>query len=58
MTGTARARWTGALMDEVIAAFVQATERSERIGFDAIELHGGAWLSVERVPLADRQPPG
>jgi 2,4-dienoyl-CoA reductase-like NADH-dependent reductase (Old Yellow Enzyme family) len=46
-----------ALMDEVIAAFVQATERSERIGFDAIELHGahGYLLSEFLSPIANRR---
>ncbi len=46
-----------ALMDEVIAAFVQAVERSERVGFDAIELHGahGYLLSEFLSPIANRR---
>ena len=46
-----------ALMDEVIAGFVQAVERCERIGFDAIELHGahGYLLSEFLSPIANRR---
>jgi 2,4-dienoyl-CoA reductase-like NADH-dependent reductase (Old Yellow Enzyme family) len=45
------------LMDEVIAAHVQAVERSERIGFDAIELHGahGYLISEFLSPIANRR---
>lgn len=45
------------VMDEVIAAHVQAVERSARIGFDAIELHGahGYLMSAFLSPLANRR---
>ena len=39
-------------LERVVAAFRQAAERAVRLGFDAIELHVGAWLSAARVPLA------
>jgi 2,4-dienoyl-CoA reductase-like NADH-dependent reductase (Old Yellow Enzyme family) len=46
-----------ALMDEVIAAHVQGVERSERIGFDAIEIHGahGYLVSEFLSPIANRR---
>ena len=49
-----------AMMDAVIAAFVQAVERSARIGFDAIELHGahGYLVSAFLSPLANRRHDG
>ncbi len=45
------------LMDEVIAAHVQAVERADRIGFDAIELHAahGYLMSEFLSPLANRR---
>jgi len=44
-------------MDEVIVAFVQATERAARIGFDVVELHGahGYLLSEFLSPLVNRR---
>ena len=44
-----------ALMDEVIAAAVSATERSARIGFDVVELHGahGYLVSEFLSPIAN-----
>jgi 2,4-dienoyl-CoA reductase-like NADH-dependent reductase (Old Yellow Enzyme family) len=44
-------------MDDVIAAFVRATERSLRLGLDLIELHGahGYLISEFLSPLANRR---
>ena len=46
-----------ALMDEVIAAAVAATERSARIGLDVIELHGahGYLVSEFLSPIANKR---
>ena len=48
---------TRADMDDVVAAHVQATERAERIGFAAVELHGahGYLISSFLSPLANRR---
>ena len=45
------------LMDEVIQAHVQAVKRCERIGFDAIEMHGahGYLISSFLSPIANRR---
>jgi len=45
------------LMDEVIAASVQATERADRIGFDVVELHGahGYLVSEFLSPIANKR---
>lgn len=44
-------------MDEVIAAFVTATQRAQRLGFDAVELHGahGYLISSFLSPLANHR---
>lgn len=44
-------------MDEVVAAFVQATRRAERAGFDMVELHGahGYLLASFISPLTNRR---
>lgn len=49
-----------ALMDEVIAAAVQATERAARIGFDLVELHGAhGYLASEFLsPIANKRNDG
>lgn len=46
-----------ALMDEVIAAHIQAVERSDRIGFVAVELHAahGYLISEFLSPLANHR---
>lgn len=48
---------TRADMDEVIAAFVDATRRADRLGFDLIELHAahGYLLSAFLSPLANHR---
>jgi 2,4-dienoyl-CoA reductase-like NADH-dependent reductase (Old Yellow Enzyme family) len=49
-----------ALMDEVIAAAVTATERAARIGFDVVELHGahGYLVSEFLSPIANKRNDG
>jgi 2,4-dienoyl-CoA reductase-like NADH-dependent reductase (Old Yellow Enzyme family) len=44
-------------MDEVIAGFVQATERCERLGIDLLEIHGahGYLISSFLSPLANQR---
>lgn len=46
-----------ALMDEVIAAAVQATERAARIGLDVVEVHGahGYLVSEFLSPIANKR---
>ncbi|MBH66843.1 MAG: oxidoreductase [Rhodospirillaceae bacterium] len=48
---------TPSMMEDVITAHIQATERCERIGFDAIELHGahGYLISSFLSPIANRR---
>lgn len=49
-----------AMMDDVIAAHVQAVERSARIGFAAVELHGahGYLVSQFLSPVSNRRRDG